>query len=134
MAEAVRQAVLWERAGSPVVVSVNVSALQFQQSDFVERVASALQSSGLTPELLELELTESILVRDADEALARLQESAGIPVATTSMGKDSVCGAASVALLGVGMFAACGGACSRRICASIPGSITFPTIAPRISP
>lgn len=72
MAEAVRQAVLWERAGSPVVVSVNVSALQFQQSDFVERVASALQSSGLTPELLELELTESILVRDADEALARL--------------------------------------------------------------
>ncbi len=72
MAEAVRQAVIWEQSGAPVVVSVNVSALQFQQTDFVERVASALQSSGLTPELLELELTESILVRDADEALARL--------------------------------------------------------------
>ncbi len=72
MTEAVRQAVIWEQAGAPVVVSVNVSALQFQQTDFVERVASALQSSGLTPELLELELTESILVRDADEALARL--------------------------------------------------------------
>ena len=72
MTEAVRQAVIWEQAGAPLVVSVNVSALQFQQTDFVERVASALQSSGLTAELLELELTESILVRDADEALARL--------------------------------------------------------------
>lgn len=72
MEEAVRQAVAWEHAGAPVVVSVNVSALQFQQSDFVDRVASILQSSGLTPELLELELTESILVRDANEALTRL--------------------------------------------------------------
>ena len=72
MTEAMRQAVIWEQGGTPLVVSVNVSALQFQQTDFVERVASALQSSGLTPELLELELTESILVRDADEALARL--------------------------------------------------------------
>ncbi len=72
MDEAVRQAVIWERSGAPVVVSVNVSALQFQQSDFVERVASLLQSSGLTPDLLELELTESILLRDANEALTRL--------------------------------------------------------------
>ena len=72
MTEALRQAVIWERAGMPVVVSVNVSALQFQQTDFVELVAHNLQSAGLTPELLELELTESILVRDADEALARL--------------------------------------------------------------
>ena len=72
MAEAVRQAVIWEQAGAPVIVSVNVSALQFRQTDFVERVANTLLSSGLTPGLLELELTESILVRDADEALARL--------------------------------------------------------------
>ena len=72
MDEAVRQAVLWEQAGHPVVVSVNVSALQFQQPDFVDRVAGTLRRSGLTPALLELELTESILVRDADEALTRL--------------------------------------------------------------
>ena len=72
MTEAVRQAVIWEQAGVPVVVSVNVSALQFQQTDFVDRVAHTLQHGGLTPQLLELELTESILVRDADEALARL--------------------------------------------------------------
>ena len=72
MTEAVRQAAIWEQAGVPVVVSVNVSALQFQQTDFVDRVAHTLQRGGLTPQLLELELTESILVRDADEALARL--------------------------------------------------------------
>ena len=72
LSEAVRQASVWEQGGSPVVVSVNVSALQFQQSDFVERVASAVRGAGLNPALLELELTESILVRDANEALARL--------------------------------------------------------------
>jgi EAL domain-containing protein (putative c-di-GMP-specific phosphodiesterase class I) len=54
--------------------------LQFQQSDFVERVASALAESGLAPALLELELTESILVQDADEALARLRALAALGV------------------------------------------------------
>lgn len=72
MAEAVRQAVVWQQAGRPVVISVNVSALQFQQPDFVERVASVLQLTGLDPALLELELTESILIQDANDALARL--------------------------------------------------------------
>lgn len=80
MAEAVRQAVLWQQAGQSVVISVNVSALQFQQSDFVERVATALQVSGLAPALLELELTESILIQDANEALARLHALAELGV------------------------------------------------------
>jgi EAL domain-containing protein (putative c-di-GMP-specific phosphodiesterase class I) len=56
----------------PLPVAVNVSALQFQQHDFIDRVAAALQSADLPGALLELELTESILVRDADEALQRL--------------------------------------------------------------
>ncbi len=78
--EAVRQAALWQRQGHRRTVSVNVSALQFQQSDFVDRVARALVESGLEPALLELELTESILVQDADEALARLRALAGLGV------------------------------------------------------
>ncbi len=78
--EAVQQAVTWQRAGREVTVAVNVSALQFQQADFVQRVAKAIQSQGLNPRLLELELTESILVRDADEALARLHALAGLGV------------------------------------------------------
>lgn len=78
--QAVQQAVVWQRAGTPVAVSINVSPLQFQQADFVSIVDEALRSAQLRPELLELELTESILVRDADEALERLHALAAIGV------------------------------------------------------
>jgi diguanylate cyclase (GGDEF)-like protein len=73
LSQAVRQAVLWHQRGLSVPIAVNVSALQFQQTHFVERVAHVLAVSGLPPHLLELELTESILVLDADEALRRLE-------------------------------------------------------------
>jgi diguanylate cyclase (GGDEF)-like protein len=73
LSQAVRQAALWHERGLAVPVAVNVSALQFRQPQFVDRVASVLAVSALPPQLLELELTESILVRDADEALQRLQ-------------------------------------------------------------
>ncbi len=78
--EAVRQAALWQRAGVGMTVSVNVSPLQFQQPDFVERVAEAIDAEGLAPHLLELELTESILLRDAVEALERLNDLAALGV------------------------------------------------------
>ena len=77
---AVRQAVAWIRAGTPMPVSINVSALQFQQADFVDMVDAALRAADLPPALLELELTESILLRDADEALERLHALAAIGV------------------------------------------------------
>ncbi|MBV5295711.1 MAG: EAL domain-containing protein [Curvibacter lanceolatus] len=80
LAEAVRQATTWWRAGTPLQVSINVSALQFRQPDFVERVAQVLAQFGLPPALLELELTESILVQDADEVLQRLRALAGLGV------------------------------------------------------
>ncbi|GAB1388792.1 MAG: hypothetical protein AMXMBFR78_01580 [Rubrivivax sp.] len=73
LSQALRQAALWHERGTPLPIAVNVSALQFRQPQFVDRVASMLAVSGLPPHLLELELTESILVRDADEALSRLQ-------------------------------------------------------------
>jgi predicted signal transduction protein with EAL and GGDEF domain len=74
LAEAVRQAAVWQDQGRPLVVSVNVSALQFQQANFVDRVADVLESAGLQPGLLELELTESILIQDVEEALSRLRQ------------------------------------------------------------
>lgn len=80
LAEAVRQSCIWQESGRPVVVSVNVSALQFQQGDFVDRVASAINDAGLDPALLELELTESILIKDIHETLARLQALAALGV------------------------------------------------------
>jgi EAL domain-containing protein (putative c-di-GMP-specific phosphodiesterase class I) len=61
-------------------VAVNVSALQFQRANFVQEVADILQRHGLPPQGLELELTESILIRDAEEALAKLQALAELGV------------------------------------------------------
>ncbi len=78
--EAVAQAARWRAAGHPLPVSVNVSSLQFQQSAFVHRVARVLQDSRLPPELLELELTESILVGDIDAVLLQLRALAALGV------------------------------------------------------
>ena len=72
--QAVRQAARWRDSGLVMPVSVNVSALQFQQVDFNSRVAAVLREHNLAGELLELELTESILVHDANDALARLSQ------------------------------------------------------------
>ncbi|PQJ96023.1 sensor domain-containing protein [Chromatium okenii] len=70
--EAIRQAESWQALGIDLTMSVNVSAVQFQQSNFVESVAQLLAESSLAPGRLELELTESILVQNVDEALIRL--------------------------------------------------------------
>jgi diguanylate cyclase (GGDEF)-like protein len=71
--QAVQQAALWRDKGYRLLISVNVSALQFQQPDFVQSVATALAECALEPQCLELELTESILIQDAQEAMQRLQ-------------------------------------------------------------
>jgi diguanylate cyclase (GGDEF)-like protein/PAS domain S-box-containing protein len=80
LSQAVRQAALWHQRGHAVPVAINVSALQFQQAQFVDRVANVLAVSGLPPQLLELELTESILVNDAADALLRLGALASLGV------------------------------------------------------
>ncbi|MDM7457497.1 MAG: EAL domain-containing protein [Tepidimonas sp.] len=77
---AIAQAARWAAQGRPLQVAVNVSALQFQQARFVQDVADTLQQHGLAPHLLELELTESILIRDAQEALTKLQALADLGV------------------------------------------------------
>jgi len=78
--EAVRQAKVWLDSGTPCQVAVNVSALQFQQTDLVQSVADALQRHRLSAQWLELELTESILILDADEALGKLKALAALGV------------------------------------------------------
>ena len=72
--EACRQAMVWRRAGLPdLVMAVNLSAAQFRRSGIEDTVAQALQRSGLVPALLELELTESILLQDVEQVLATVQ-------------------------------------------------------------
>jgi diguanylate cyclase (GGDEF)-like protein/PAS domain S-box-containing protein len=76
--EACAQARIWRDAGLPALpVSVNLSARQFLQQDVVGWVCGTLEDTGLSPELLELELTESLIARDVDKASAtvgRLKE------------------------------------------------------------
>jgi len=76
----VQQAAQWRERGYRLLMSVNVSALQFQQPDFVDSVARALAEFDLEPQWLELELTESILIQDAQEALHRLEALAALGV------------------------------------------------------
>jgi len=80
LTQAVQQAALWHAQGKQLVMAVNVSALQFQQANFVASVAEALNAAALPPDCLELELTESILLRDADDALKRLDALAELGV------------------------------------------------------
>lgn len=80
MEQAVQEAALWQHQGMAIKVSVNVSALEFRQSGFVERLTGLLQRYGLTPQLLELELTESILLQDAQDMALRVRQIAELGV------------------------------------------------------
>ncbi len=79
--EACRQNKAWQDAGmAPITVSVNVSARQFREKSWVGRVAQALSDTGLAPEYLELELTESLLMHDVGQAIATMRELQSIGV------------------------------------------------------
>lgn len=68
--EACRQARAWQEAGlPPFVIAVNLSAIQFNRLDLVNAVINALVLSELEAQWLELELTESILLHDAEATL-----------------------------------------------------------------
>ena len=72
-----RQAVEWQRADpefSGLRVSVNVSARQLHDGDMTATVVRALEESGLAPECLTLEMTESVLLDDSGETLSTLKE------------------------------------------------------------
>ncbi|WP_341644940.1 putative bifunctional diguanylate cyclase/phosphodiesterase [Thauera sp. SDU_THAU2] len=65
------QAKAWRDAGLPrVTVAVNISARQFLQQDVIDWVMGTLRSTGLPPELLELELTESLIAQDVEKVIA----------------------------------------------------------------
>jgi diguanylate cyclase (GGDEF)-like protein/PAS domain S-box-containing protein len=79
----------WQDAGyPPIVVSVNVSARQFRHESLVQTVAEALRSSGLEPRYLELELTESMVMHDAPQLVAMLDElkELGVKIAVDDFG------------------------------------------------
>jgi len=73
--EACRQARAWQDAGlPPLPISVNVSAVEFRDRGFVEDVRTILSETGLEARYLELELTEGVLMEDAESTAAVLRE------------------------------------------------------------
>ena len=87
--EACRQAVAWHKAGLPeLLIAVNLSAVQFKRGDVEKGVTQALAESGMNPALLELELTESILIEDTEKVLATVRrlKSLGVKLSIDDFG------------------------------------------------
>ena len=73
--EACRQNREWQDKGfKHTTVSVNISMLQFKQKEFVSKIERVLEETGLDPKYLELELTESIVMKDVESTLKILHE------------------------------------------------------------
>src|ERR1700686_1315189 len=73
--EACRQANAWQNVGlPPLPIAVNVSAVEFRDKGFAERVRTVLSETGLEARYLELELTEGVLMEDAETMVSVLQE------------------------------------------------------------
>ena len=87
--EACRQAVFWQAQGHiDTTTSVNVSAGLISQRGFVEQIRNTLTETGLQPELLELEITESMLVEDFDlfKETLNLVRNLGVQIALDDFG------------------------------------------------
>jgi diguanylate cyclase (GGDEF)-like protein len=78
--EACRQGAAWREAGYEIGMAVNVSARQLDTDEFVAEVREALSHSGLQPSALTLEMTETTLMRDAEETARRLTTIKGLGV------------------------------------------------------
>jgi EAL domain-containing protein (putative c-di-GMP-specific phosphodiesterase class I) len=87
--EACRQIEAWQQASQAGVrVAVNVSTLQFKRHDFVETVAQALRKASVEPRFLELELTESVVMKNVDQSAPRMAtlRALGVGVAIDDFG------------------------------------------------
>ena len=68
------QSMAWQNAGlAPITMAVNISARQFREKNLSNVVAKILAETGLRAKLLELEVTESVIMHDAQKAIAELQ-------------------------------------------------------------
>jgi EAL domain-containing protein (putative c-di-GMP-specific phosphodiesterase class I) len=86
--EACRQGVSWREAGYPIGIAVNVSARQLDTDEFVEDVARTLAQTGLEAGSLTIEVTETALMRDAEQTAKRLAaiKALGVRIAIDDFG------------------------------------------------
>lgn len=91
---ACREARTWQSlSAQPVQVAVNVSTVQFRRPSFVDEVAAILRDSGLDPKLLQLELTESIMLDGTERASSTMKRlaSMGVSIAVDDFGTGYSC-------------------------------------------
>jgi len=88
LGEACRQLSLWQSAGHDLTMSVNVSMRQLDSNGFVDDVRSALQTNGLTPSSLIIEITETVLMKDANATVTLLHrlKDLGVMIAIDDFG------------------------------------------------
>jgi diguanylate cyclase (GGDEF)-like protein len=93
MREACRQQARWADEGIHLTMAINISALQFQQSDFVQKVSAIIAETGANPHEIELEITESALLASTDELVAQLERirALGITLALDDFGTGYSC-------------------------------------------
>jgi diguanylate cyclase (GGDEF)-like protein/PAS domain S-box-containing protein len=86
--EACRQAHAWPIRNPEISLNVNVSPKQFQHPGLVEDVANALWDSHIDPSILTIEITESVLIHDTDEAIEKLSrlKDFGVRIAVDDFG------------------------------------------------
>jgi diguanylate cyclase (GGDEF)-like protein len=78
--EALRQARAWQSEGRPLRMAVNVSANQLSRPSFAERVKRMVEETGVDPSLVELEVTEGVIVEGAGEAREAIDQIAALGV------------------------------------------------------
>jgi diguanylate cyclase (GGDEF)-like protein/PAS domain S-box-containing protein len=87
--EACKQARAWQNAGLALgTIAVNISAMEFRDDKFLEEVFAIINDSGLDPKFLELELTESVLMKraEATESILKTLRARGVKVAVDDFG------------------------------------------------
>ena len=86
--EACEQGAKWRAAGSAIEIAVNVSGRQLDSDEFVTEVREALESSGLDARALTIEITETTLMRDAEQTIRRLSavKALGVRIAIDDFG------------------------------------------------
>ena len=72
--EAVRQTREWHDKGYPLKVGINLSARQFMQDDLVDIVAGSIKQSTLPPQYIDLEITETIAMQDAENSIQKMHQ------------------------------------------------------------
>ena len=88
LATACAAAARWQTAGHPVRVAINLSPAQFKDTHLVQQVSDVLKATGLSPSLLELELTEGVVMQDTAATQQTLQafQALGVQVALDDFG------------------------------------------------